>query len=62
VQVPTDVNFRTVSVPTVEDVGEHAAAWATSAATNVNAPIDEMDRTAAVNNLPDRDRTSIWAV
>jgi hypothetical protein len=62
VHVPTDVNLRTVSEPAVEDVGVHAAACATSDATNVNTPIDETDKIAAEANLPHRDRASISAV
>ena len=44
--VPTDVNVSTVSEPAVDDVGVHAAAFATSANESVNALTDETDSVA----------------
>jgi hypothetical protein len=47
---PTDVNLRTVSAPTVDEVGVHAAACATFETENVNAATDAMVNVAALTN------------
>jgi hypothetical protein len=48
VHEPTEVNLRTVSDPTVEDVGVHAAACATLETEKVETPTDATVNAAAL--------------